>query len=400
MESKSIKVVDEHGIDRTANIICAIQFQKIDYAIYWIERDNENDNIFVSKLLKNIDNTSSFVNIEDNIEKERLSAIVKELIKYAVDNEKTNLNEKKITLLNEEILLTSVLVNKEQNINVQKTYITTVKKAVTKVACDFYEVKEENSSSMPIFEDIPSNISFKEEEQAPIIPIIDIPDELFKESKTEDVKPIKPVEPEKVVNAIPEPAMVLPEVNFEIPKATETTFPEVNDNNLLNENLVSEMASIKNETEPVIPTPVVEPKINPVDEKINIVSNPAAILMNDKPKIPDPVLEVLNNSPTELVFDGSKESNLNKALGEVSEDNSLPVQNVESIREFGVDENVTPVMDNSIDSEKANPVDLTNVGTTQSGFANNKFFIVVSLAFFVASCVFLGYEVFRYFSLK
>ena len=33
----------------------------------------------------------------------------------------------------------------------------------------------------------------------------------------------------------------------------------------------------------------------------------------------------------------------------------------------------------------------------KSGFANNKFFMVIAIMFFVASCVFLGYEVFNYF---
>ena len=38
--------------------------------------------------------------------------------------------------------------------------------------------------------------------------------------------------------------------------------------------------------------------------------------------------------------------------------------------------------------------------TKKAGFANSKFFMVVAIAFFVASCVFLGYEVFQYFQIK
>ena len=37
--------------------------------------------------------------------------------------------------------------------------------------------------------------------------------------------------------------------------------------------------------------------------------------------------------------------------------------------------------------------------TNKAGFASGKFFMVVAIAFFVASCVFLGYEVFHYFQL-
>ena len=54
MENKSIKVIDEHNIDRVANVICAIDVDGSDYVVYSIERDSDNDNIFVSKLVKNI----------------------------------------------------------------------------------------------------------------------------------------------------------------------------------------------------------------------------------------------------------------------------------------------------------------------------------------------------------
>ena len=37
--------------------------------------------------------------------------------------------------------------------------------------------------------------------------------------------------------------------------------------------------------------------------------------------------------------------------------------------------------------------------TNKAGFANSKFFMVVAVAFFLASCIFLGYEVFSYFQL-
>ena len=41
----------------------------------------------------------------------------------------------------------------------------------------------------------------------------------------------------------------------------------------------------------------------------------------------------------------------------------------------------------------------SNTGTGKAGFANSKFFMVVAVAFFLASCIFLGYEVFNYFQL-
>ena len=86
MENKSIKVIDEHNIDRVANVICAIDVDGSDYVVYSIERDSDNDNIFVSKLVKNINETSNVVNIDDSMEKDKISSLVKELIKYANNN--------------------------------------------------------------------------------------------------------------------------------------------------------------------------------------------------------------------------------------------------------------------------------------------------------------------------
>ena len=47
MESKNVKVIDEHNIDRDANIVCAFNVDSNDYVLYWIERDEENLEISV-----------------------------------------------------------------------------------------------------------------------------------------------------------------------------------------------------------------------------------------------------------------------------------------------------------------------------------------------------------------
>ena len=101
----------------------------------------------------------------------------------------------------------------------------------------------------------------------------------------------------------------------------------------------------------------------------------------------------------QLVFDGSKETNLNDALGEVSKDNILPVSDVASIKEFGQDDVSTPVVNTSPVNPVTSDTTDTSATSSSSGFANNKFFMVIAVAFFLAACVFLGYEVFRYFKL-
>lgn len=92
MESRKVKVIDEHGIDRDANIICKFTIDEKDYVLYSIERDNENDNLFVSKLVNNNDGTSSMVNIEDSVEKNKINEVIKEMITYSINNEEGVLN--------------------------------------------------------------------------------------------------------------------------------------------------------------------------------------------------------------------------------------------------------------------------------------------------------------------
>lgn len=92
MESKNVRVIDEHNIDRNAKVICKFTIDGNDYVLYSIERDEENDNLFVSKLIKNNDGTSSMVNIDDNSEKQRINEVVKELVSYSVNSEEGVLN--------------------------------------------------------------------------------------------------------------------------------------------------------------------------------------------------------------------------------------------------------------------------------------------------------------------
>lgn len=92
MESKNVRVIDEHNIDREAKIICKFTIDGNDYVLYSIERDEEKDNLFVSKLVKNNDGTSNMVNIDDNGEKQRINEVVKELVSYSINNEEGVLN--------------------------------------------------------------------------------------------------------------------------------------------------------------------------------------------------------------------------------------------------------------------------------------------------------------------
>ena len=317
-ERKTVEIIDEHNINRKATIMCGIDVKGTDYVVYSIERDNDNDNLFVSKLVKNNDGTYNMINIDDSTEKNNLSGIVRSLVEYAVKNENDKVSGDVVLPSGETIGIMNVLINKTQNINVAKTYVTTAKKTATLVGNNYFQISEK-----PVVE------SVLEDEVSVSAPVA--------------AEPAPAVVPEAPVASEPV-APILPEAPVSAPAAAEPA-PAV--------------------TEPV----------------------------------PEPVAPILPETPTAngVVFDASGESNLNAALHEVSDNASIAVPNVEPIREFGVD---TPV--NAPQTVPVqNPVQETQgpVLTKKAGFANNKFFMVIAVAFFLASCVFLGYEVFRYFQI-
>lgn len=416
MENKSIKVIDEHNIDRVANVICAIDVDGSDYVVYSIERDSDNDNIFVSKLVKNINETSNIVNIDDSMEKDKMSSLVKELIKYAVDNDSLDQNDRKVSLPSGKVvnIIFATVDKKEQNINVQKTYITTVKKAVTKVSEDFYKIESNSidvgSQMDNIFPDfgVPS-----EKEVAPLPDIV-----------PNVVDPNK----EEAINTIPEPQMIdstIPNIiNPVVDNTSSTIINDLSNETSISQNIVNPVVSdIKIETAPAVESSVEHSQDLPhavAPEPVPVSQSPILepqILPSSIPSSPipssEPVIDKVETpaspfnftppvSDNKMVFDGSKESNLNEALGEVSTDKILATDNVEPIREFGVDdvkETSLPNSAPSVDTVSVPDTQSSNTSSTIAGFANNKFFMVIAILFFVAACVFLGYEAFRYFQL-
>ena len=411
MESKNIKVIDEHGIDREANIICGFNLSGQQYVLYWIERDSDNDNLFVSKLLKNNDGTFNMINIEDAMEKSKISDIIKQLITYAInsDNDVTN---GVVTLGNDTIEINSVLFNREQNINVTKTYITTVKKNVTKVGEDFYKINNVSVEvpSEPLFNDVfeplsnninnstesssAENVASDNEAQNFMESVINTPQventsvaSLVNDSVGTNVENQNQVNSLNVDNGF---------VNNNLQTQTTVAFDtnlvnsnvNVNDNN---NNISLEVptantdSNISNVVPNVIPvTPVVNPvPVEPIldvqtNQSLNINSN-----LNELPK----------EESAPLVFDGTKETNLNIALGDVDKnvDAVTPVNDVEALRKFG--------QHDSIESNTLENVNDKVPQTNNGGFANKKFFMIIAIVLFIAACCFLGYEAYNYFQL-
>ena len=104
MYNKNVKTIDEHNIDRDANVMFAFDLDGSGYVSYRISRDEEQDNIFISKVIKNIDDTFNMVNIDDQDEKMLLSEIVMVLIKKAVNDSADTLSGNSVTLSNNKVV--------------------------------------------------------------------------------------------------------------------------------------------------------------------------------------------------------------------------------------------------------------------------------------------------------
>lgn len=86
MSNKTIKLVDEHNINREAKVITMIEYEGTEYVVYSIDRDEENANIFVSKLVKEGDYLL-LNEIQSADIKEKIDNVVKEMIKLPLEQE-------------------------------------------------------------------------------------------------------------------------------------------------------------------------------------------------------------------------------------------------------------------------------------------------------------------------
>ena len=384
MNNKIVKTVDEHNIDRDANVMFAFDLDGSEYVAYRISRDEEQDNLFVSKVLKNLDGTFNMIDVDDSTEKSKLNSIVMSLVESSVKSSANKLPSDTLSLSDGNLIkFISVIFNKEQKIKVRKTYVTTVKKEVSRVAEKYYDivvVKEEPK----VVEDIFPTVT----------PVVDA---VVSGPVIEPAPVVQPVVVESPVLTVPvvETPKVEQQVTTPVSPVVEVVTP-----------IVSEQPVI-----PVVePATVSQPSVSvsaPVSEVTVSVPNttvvqPTPVVATTTAVIPEPVPTVLPSESQPLVFDASKETNLNAALGEVASAETIPVENIAPVREFGVDAptqttvNPQPVVAPVVQPDTVvAPKKLTK----KAGFANSKFFMLVAIAFFLASCIFLGYEVFNYFQI-
>lgn len=380
MKNRNVKVIDEHNIDRNANVMFALELDGSEYVIYWIERDQDSNNVFVSKVLKNIDGTYNMLNIDDVDKKKDIAEIVKVLITNAVSDQNDKMVGTTTTLSNGKVVkFTDVSFNKEQNINVSKTYITTVKKEVTKVAENYYDVVVEETKVADV---LPSVSPISE-------PVVDVFPQV--------VTPV--VETPTIVSA-PEPVVVpTPVVVAQEPVVAPSVVEPITVQTPIVEPTPVVVTPVPvSVEEPAVVAPVVSVATVPEVNVATPAVDPAVV--TPTPVVASSVVEPVVEAVQPLVFNASSETNLNAALGEVANSTAIPVENIQPVRDFGVDAPVAqPSVQQSVITPQPAVVTDNNVNTGKAGFANSKFFMVVAIAFFLASCIFLGYEVYNYFQL-
>lgn len=444
MESKLIKVKTDGDILRDAYVISGLEIDGSEYVVYYIDRDDgENDNIFASKLINNNDGTYNMLNIENANEKINVTNTVKELVMKAVeDSEHDTLDSEVVNLRSKTVKLCPVVINKEQAIDIQKTYITTVKKTVTAVSKKYYDIKtnvviEQPASvvepvvAAPVVEQpeagiVSSVTSVPVEAQTvptvvePVLPVIETPQVVVPpvvepvlqvvEQPTvaapivnvQTTTPVlevpagiinEPVQQTVVAQPVVQPVQVTPVVTSEVVQQPVVT-PTVQ--------VVEPVQPVITPTPtivqpvPVVQTPVVESLIQPVQQPTTVAETPVIPTPVVQPAVVQPVME--QPEPTKLVLDASKESNLNSALGEISKE-AIAVSDINAIKEFGEDD--APVVQ-ATQPVVGTPVAQENgpkVLTKKAGFANSKFFMFIAVGFFIASCIFMGYEAFNYYQI-
>lgn len=74
-------VEDENGLSKEANIITSFEYGNKKYLLYAISKNENEDDVFVSELVKDDDGYDMLKDIEDNSIKEEIDVVIRKLIK-------------------------------------------------------------------------------------------------------------------------------------------------------------------------------------------------------------------------------------------------------------------------------------------------------------------------------
>ena len=78
-------IEDENGLSKEANIITSFEYGNKKYLLYAISKNENEDDVFVSELIKDSDGYDILKDIEDYSIKEELDEVIKRVLRK-VDN--------------------------------------------------------------------------------------------------------------------------------------------------------------------------------------------------------------------------------------------------------------------------------------------------------------------------
>lgn len=79
------KIKDENGIEREATVLTKLESEGNNYLIYTVDRDEENTNIFVSKIITDLNGNNTITDILDQNEKQKIDELTKQIIKIVAE---------------------------------------------------------------------------------------------------------------------------------------------------------------------------------------------------------------------------------------------------------------------------------------------------------------------------
>ncbi len=79
MDNEEIFVMhDENGMEREARILNVIEMEGHEYLVYSLSVNEEEDAIYVAKIVKNGDN-EDITSIDDEVEREKVFSVIEEM---------------------------------------------------------------------------------------------------------------------------------------------------------------------------------------------------------------------------------------------------------------------------------------------------------------------------------
>lgn len=79
-EKETFTMIDENGNEKEAEIITVIEIDNQEYVIYAVNKDEESDNIFASRIEKDENGNEIIKSIINQEEKEKVFEVIKELL--------------------------------------------------------------------------------------------------------------------------------------------------------------------------------------------------------------------------------------------------------------------------------------------------------------------------------